>query len=277
MLSIPKTIREEVVEVARRRIQEEDQDCMIVLLGPRGTGKSSVAMQLQYEFSKSFSLDRIGWEFDEHRRKLLIDLPLGSGYHGDEIRFHRMDFRTNLGVEVDKFFTELRPFNHFTTWSSVRMHKILGTFLEFGHFLFYFYDVGKCVVLKRNDNIVQGNAFGLGKDIEKINNARTFKKYFVTPSKQLKVLVGKFAFPRYTEHVNPEFYAKYKILRLESTRKRYGGEKELEKLNGQQVYDLIRKGREVGVTHAQLAHIVNRKESSIGGIVTKLRKRGVLS
>ncbi len=87
------------------------------------------------------------------------------------------------------------------------------------------------------------------------------------------------AFPisRYTEHVTPEFYAKYKILRLESTRKRYGVEKELEKLNGQQVYDLIRKGREVGVTHAQLAHIVNRKESSIGGIVTKLRKRGVWS
>jgi len=251
---LPRTIRNDLLSEVRERTHEKDQDCMIVALGPRGHGKSTAMMELQFEYSRDFSLERVGWSFEEHKRKCLLEIPSGQGYHADEIRFHKMDFRTSLGVEVDKFLSELRPFNLFTTWCGVRIHKILGTFLEYAHYLFYFYDVGECVVLKRNDKILVGNAFGITKDIEKIRDDRTFEKYFVRPAKKAGTYYGRFKFPQFTKRFTPEIYEEYKKLRLKSTIEEYTGEKKF-KIPPKMLAEYFKRGKEVGVTHAQLAHI----------------------
>jgi hypothetical protein len=262
-MRIPKTIRKVVIEDAHTRTKKEDQDCMVVMLGPRGNGKSTAAMQMQFEFDNTFNLDRVGWEYNEHRDNLLVKLPAGSGYHADEIRFHTMDFRTSVGVECDKLLTEIRPFNPFTTWTSVRIHKILGTFLEFGHYLFYFYGLGKCVVLRRNDNILKGNAFGIGKEIEKITNPKTFEKFFVRPAKKNGLYIGKFQFPRYTVDFDKNFYKKYKELRLESTRKRFTEKDKSNGITKEQRRHLVVRGKEVDIRHHQLAHMFEKTEVTI--------------
>lgn len=246
---------ESVIDVARDRITEQDQDCMIAMFGPKGLGKSTVALQSQLEFNPNFTLDHVGWTFEDHRQKLLVDLQPGSGYHADEIRFHSMDFRTNMGIEMDKLLTELRPFNMFTTWTSARMFKVMASFLEFAHFLCYFYGLGKCVVLKRNDRIMKGNVFGIEtKNLEKVITPRDFSKYFIRPAKKGKMYVGKYYFDQYSDRLTKEFYEKYKALRLEATRKRFTEVKDFIIPRKHRAV-FVRRGKDVGVTHRQLASV----------------------
>lgn len=253
----------DLINDATKRCHEEDQDTMVVLLGPRGHGKTTAAIIMQFLFSSKFGLDRIGWEYDEHRKKLLTDLPLGSGYHADEIRFHSMDFRTSMGIECDKLLGEIRPFNHFTTWSSPRIHKILGTFLEYAHYLLYFYEKGVCVALKRSDDILKGNAFGIGKEVDKIRNRKTFKKYFVTPAKKNRLYLGRFRFPQFTSDLTPKFYDEYKALRLESTRNRFVYETEEINLTPELRRYLVGRARFVGVPIKKLSYIMEKTEATI--------------
>ena len=258
-----KNFTESVIDVARERVNNQDQDCMVVMFGPKGLGKSTVALQAQLEFNPNFTLDHVGWTFEEHRQKILIDLPPGSGYHADEIRFHSMDFRTNIGIEMDKLLTEIRPFNQFTTWTSARMFKVMGSFLEFAHFLCYFYGLGKCVVLKRNDRIMKGNVFGIEtKNLEKVVTPRDFSKYFIRPAKRGKMYVGKYFFDQYSNRLTKEFYERYKALRIEATRKRFTEVKDFI-LSKEQCIELVERGVEVGITYSQMGAQLSRSPRTI--------------
>jgi hypothetical protein len=269
---LPKTIRTDLLSYIKERTNSMDQDCMIVALGARGNGKSTAMMEMQFEYDDNFNLDKIGWSMKDHKQKILFDLSQGEGYHADEIRFHVMDYRTSLGVEMDKFLTEIRPFNLFTTWSSARIHKILRVFLEYAHFLFYFYDIGECVVLQRNDKILVGNAFGIdAKKIEKIDSDKTFEKYFIKPAKKRGTYYGRFIFPRFTKKFTPEVYRRYKKIRIESTRREYGGDGEVLKLPRKLRLLHVKRGKEVGVTHAQLAHIFDVSTKTISNDVNDLK------
>lgn len=278
MKGIPKTIRKEIIDYSLDRTKNQNQDSMITLLGARGLAKSTVGLQLQFKYDPGFTLDRVGWDYEEHLNGIL-GMERGQGYHADEIRFHRMDFRTSLGVEVDKLLNEIRPFNPFSTWCSVRIHKILSTFLEYSHFLFYFYAPGKCVVIKRNDAIMKGNAFGYNdKDIALIKDSRTFNKYFIGPAKKNKLFLGKFIFPRYTRELTPEIYRKYEKIRLDSTRRRFltPKNKGLKNLDSETRKLIVLKGRSVKVTIEQMATMLEKHPKTIAGDIKKLKQCGEL-
>jgi hypothetical protein len=221
--NIPKTIREEIIPSIKKKISpHKKRECVMwVMDGDRGIGKTSSAYQVQRELDPKFDIfNQTSYEYEQILQREMFDIPVGKGHHIDEIRFERMDARTSKGVGIKKVVKEIRPWQHFITLTTPDAHDVMDVFLRYADYYSFFTAEGTMILLKKNPKIIRGNKFGLDvSNFHKINNDRTFKKYFIKPALKARTVIGEFKFPQYTRLFTKKDYNEYHKMRKEMTRK----------------------------------------------------------
>lgn len=225
--NIPLYFIDDFIPFIRDKVTSEKKkkSVMMIMGGHRGIGKSTTSLELQLEFDPQFDIQKqVSWDFEEIVQRETELIPPGKGHHIDEIRFDTMDFRTSEGVMIKKVIKEIRPYRHFVTLNTPDAGDVMPIFFDYSDYYVHFKSEGVMYLLERNENIIRGNRFGLNnKDIYRIKDDKTFKKYFINPAIKAGTLLGRFEFPQYTRLFNKARYEEYNNLRLQKSRELING------------------------------------------------------
>lgn len=152
---------------------KDNKDIVCAITGFRGTGKSLLSFLLTFLINKNFDFDRhvVLLPTEENIKNRLNALnPYEALVIDEAVRsLYKMDYATSSVKVLYKKFTTDRKFNRIVFLNIPDINSLTFGFRnEILNFWIHMYDVGKAVLLRRNEKVISSDPF----EIE------TLKKYY---------------------------------------------------------------------------------------------------